>query len=118
VLISPIDAPPFSSSSLVRRLSASERSPAGIAIIAEAPPESSTISRSAGEVDCATSSTRRAASTLRASGKGCALGCQVAPIGRPEAAPSPTPSIDFGRTGHAAANALSIGAAALPAATT
>ena len=65
-----MSAPPLSSAFTAVRLSSSVRSPAGTAINADAPPESSTTSVSPGSVRCATSSARRPAATLRASGSG------------------------------------------------
>ncbi len=70
VLSAVMSAPPFSSAFTATRLSSSVRSPAGTAISADAPPESSTTSVSPGSVRRATSSARRPAATLRSSGSG------------------------------------------------
>ena len=70
VLSAVISAPPFSSALTAVRLSSSVRVPAGTAINADAPPESSTTSVSPGSVRCATSIARRPAATLRSSGSG------------------------------------------------
>ena len=65
-----MSAPPLSRALTAVRLSSSVSSPAGTAINAEAPPDSSTTSVSSGAVCCATSIARRPAATLRASGSG------------------------------------------------
>ena len=70
VLSAVISAPPFSSALTAVRLSSRVRAPAGTAIKADAPPESSTTRVSPGSVRCATSIARRPAATLRASGSG------------------------------------------------
>ena len=70
VLSAVISAPPFSRALTAVRLSSSVRAPAGTAIKADAPPESSTTRVSPGSVRSATSIARRPAATLRASGSG------------------------------------------------
>ena len=118
VLSAVISAPPLSSAFTAVRLSSSVRSPAGTAINADAPPDSSTTSVSPGSVRCATSSARRPAATLRSSGSGWLDGihssCAGSAIGR--CVPMTMPSRM--RSPAIAANVSAMNGAALPTAMT